>query len=88
MSFLYLFGKGTKISKYLIEHDKIYEAEITLGKKTETEDAEGEIIEETEVDIRNLEKAHVQTILENFIGKQKQIPPMYSAIKVKRKKAI
>ena len=41
-----LVGKGTKISKYLIEHDKIYEAKIKLGIKTDTLDREGKIIEE------------------------------------------
>lgn len=88
MSFLCLFGKGTKISKYLINHDKIYEAEIKLGIKTETEDAEGKIIEEKEVNIDNLKEEKVKKVLEKFLGKQKQLPPMYSAIKVKRQKII
>lgn len=66
----------------------MYIAEITLGVKTETEDAEGEVIEEKQVDIRNLEKVHIEAVLQKFIGKQEQIPPLYSAIKVKRKKAI
>lgn len=72
----------------MIEHDKIYEAEITLGVKTDTEDTEGEIIEEKEVDIENLSEEKVRDVLQTFIGKQKQTPPMYSAIKVKRKKII
>lgn len=84
MSFLCLFGKGTKISKYLIEHDKIYEAEITLGIKTDTEDREGKIIEEKEVDVKNLNEDKIKSVLKSFLGKQEQIPPMYSAIKVKR----
>ncbi|MCI8519289.1 MAG: hypothetical protein HFJ51_04275 [Clostridia bacterium] len=88
MSFLCLFGKGTKISKYLIEHDKIYEAEITLGVKTDTEDKEGKIIEEKRVDIKNLSEDRVEKALRTFIGKQSQMPPKYSAIKVNRKKAI
>lgn len=88
VSFLCLFGKGTKISKYLINHDKIYEAEIKLGIKTETEDAEGKIIEEKEVNIDNLKEEKVKKVLEKFLGKQKQLPPMYSAIKVKRQKII
>jgi len=84
VSFLCLFGKGTKISKYLIEHDKIYEAEITLGIKTDTEDREGKIIEEKEVDVKNLNEDKIKSVLKSFLGKQEQIPPMYSAIKVKR----
>lgn len=88
MSFLCLFGKGTKISKYLVEHDKIYEAEITLGIKTETEDKEGKIIEKKEVSLESLSEDKVRKILQTFLGKQLQIPPMYSAIKVKREEAI
>ena len=48
----------------------------------------GKIIEEKEVNIQNLQEEKVKKILTNFLGKQKQLPPMYSAIKVKRKKAI
>ena len=40
-----LVGKATKISKYLIEHDKTYIAELALGEKSSTGDIEGEIIE-------------------------------------------
>lgn len=88
MSFLYLFGKGTKISKYLVDHDKIYEVTIRLGIKTDTGDREGNIKEERQVDLSNLDEEHVREVLKTFIGRQKQKPPMYSAIKVKREKAI
>lgn len=84
MSFLYLFGKGTKISKYLVNHDKIYETTIKLGIKTDTGDKEGNIVEEKQVLDESLEKERVLEVLENFIGESKQVPPMYSAIKVKR----
>ena len=87
-SFLCLFGKGTKISKYLIEHDKIYEATIKFGIKTDTGDREGKIVEEKETKIDNLEEKKVDMVLQKFKGKQIQIPPMYSAIKVNRKKTI
>ena len=81
-----LIGKGTLISKYLINHDKIYEVELQLGVKTDTLDEEGKIIEEKEVPEEILEKENVQKILKTFLGKQKQVPPIYSAIKVKGKK--
>ena len=68
----------------MIEHDKIYEAEITLGIKSDTEDREGKIIEEKEVDVKNLNEDKIKSVLKSFLGKQEQIPPMYSAIKVKR----
>ena len=77
-----LLNNGTKFSKYLIEHDKEYIATIKLGIKTDTADSEGIIIEDKKVG--NLE--NVQEVLNTFIGKQTQIPPMYSAIKVKGKK--
>ena len=44
-----LLGEGTKISKYLINHNKEYEAVIQLGKKTTTADVEGDIVEEKDV---------------------------------------
>lgn len=81
-----LVGKGTKLSQYLINHDKEYEVELKLGIKTDTADSEGKILEEKEVMGSILEKENLQTILESFIGKQKQVPPMYSAIKVNGKK--
>ena len=81
-----LIGKGTACSKYLINHDKKYEVIIQLGQKTNTADSEGTIIQEKNVDIKKLEKAELEKILKEFLGKQKQIPPMYSAIKVNGKK--
>ncbi len=80
-----LIGKGTKFSKYLINHDKIYEAQIELGKKTDTADIEGKIIEKKNVDTEYI-KQNLTNVLEGFIGKQEQIPPMYSAIKKNGKK--
>ena len=79
-------GKGTKISKYLINHDKIYEAEIKLGEKTDTLDREGEILESRVVEKKILEKENIEKALKKFIGKQEQIPPIYSAIKINGKK--
>ena len=81
-----LVGKGTKLSQYLINHDKEYEVELKLGIKTDTADLEGKIIDEKEVEEGLLEKEKVLDVLNGFIGKQKQVPPMYSAIKVNGKK--
>ena len=81
-----LIGKGTKLSKYLINHDKSYEVVLKLGQRTTTADSEGEIIEEKEIDSDLLKKENVIKILKSFKGKQKQIPPIYSAIKVNGKK--
>lgn len=81
-----LIGEATKLSKYLIEHDKEYEVILQLGIKTDTADSEGIIIEKKPILEEVLQKENVELILQSFLGKQKQIPPMYSAIKVKGKK--
>lgn len=80
-----LVGKATKISKYLIEHDKTYIATIKLGEKTDTGDSEGQVIEEKLVPT-DLKKEDINNALQSFLGKQKQVPPMYSAIKINGKK--
>lgn len=81
-----LVGKGTLVSKYLINHDKKYIATLQLGIKTDTADSEGKIIEEQPVDIEKLTENYICNVFKTFIGKQEQIPPMYSAIKVHGKK--
>ena len=81
-----LVGKGTQISKYLINHDKTYEAVLQLGEKRDTADIEGNVLEVKEVQVSSLEKSNVERILKQLIGKQEQIPPIYSAIKVNGKK--
>lgn len=81
-----LIGQGTKLSYYLINHDKEYEVTLQLGIKTDTADGEGKVVEEQNVDKAILEESNVETILKSFIGKQLQTPPMYSAIKLNGKK--
>lgn len=81
-----LIGKGTLCSKYLINHDKIYEVQLTLGVKTDTADSEGSIIEEKKIPKEAFQEERIEEVLETFLGKQEQMPPMYSAIKVKGKK--
>lgn len=81
-----LVGQGTKLSAYLIEHDKEYIATLKLGEKRDTADSKGAIIEERQIDYSVLQKENVEKILQSFIGKQEQIPPMYSAIKINGKK--
>lgn len=81
-----LIGKGTLCSKYLINHDKKYKVTLKLGKKTSTGDEEGEIIEEQNINEQILEQTNIEETLKKFIGEQEQIPPIYSAIKVKGKK--
>lgn len=79
-----LIGEATKLSDYLIEHDKEYIVELELGIKTDTGDIEGKVIEKRE--LKKIEIEEIEKILNTFIGESNQIPPMYSAIKVNGKK--
>ena len=81
-----LIGKGTLCSKYLMNHDKTYKVLLKLGVKKSTGDEEGEIIQEETVAEEILDERNVKTVLNSFLGEQMQIPPIYSAIKVKGKK--
>lgn len=81
-----LIGKGTLCSKYLINHDKKYIVNLALGQKTETADLEGKIIEEKKIPDKSLTQNEIEKVLKSFIGKQQQMPPIYSAIKVNGKK--
>lgn len=76
-------GKGTRISEYLLNVEKEYIVELTLGLATDTQDSEGKILNYSnkEVSIQDIYRA-----FDNFKGEIEQIPPMYSAIKVKGKK--
>ena len=79
-----LIGKATKISKYLMEHDKTYIATLKLGEKTDTGDITGNIIEKK--DVKSYTKNEIESVLNSFIGESIQTPSIYSAIKVNGKK--
>ena len=81
-----LIGYGTLLSKYLVSHDKTYIAKVKLGVKTDTADLEGEVIEKETIEDSFFEEKKIKEVLNSFVGKQKQTPPMYSAIKIKGKK--
>lgn len=76
-------GNATKVCDMLTESDKEYRAVLLLGIKTDTQDITGQIIEKKEVKAGEKE---VRDVIESFTGKQLQIPPMYSALKVNGKK--
>lgn len=81
-----LLNNYTKLSKYLIEHDKKYLATITLGEEKDTKDSEGKTIKTKNINFEKLNKENIELVLSSFLGEQKQIPPIYSAIKVNGKK--
>lgn len=81
-----LIDKATKLSKYFVEHDKTYDAEITLGIETDSLDITGKVTSRKSVEGINALK--VSEVLKSFIGKQKQMPPIFSAIKKDGKKLV
>lgn len=76
-------GCATKLCDMLTDTTKVYEAELLLGVVTDTQDTSGAVLEEKEVSVTEDE---VKAVIASFIGEQKQIPPMYSALKVDGKK--
>ena len=72
------FGQATKVSEYLLDSHKKYRTVIRLGETTDTLDSEGEVLETRPV---NITEAQIEAALDQFRGKIKQVPPMYSALK-------
>ncbi len=86
-----LVGNTCKLSKYLMEHDKIYLVEMKFGYNTETLDIEGEILEEDKSFRENniVDNKFFDMIIiamKKELGTKKQIPPIYSAKKLNGKK--
>jgi len=75
-----LVGKATRVSQYLTSLDKEYEGTIELGKVTDTQDAEGEVLET--IPVPAFTEAEIRAAVASFLGDQYQTPPMYSAVKV------
>ena len=75
-------NRATKFASLLLQSEKSYRAEVTLGIQTDTDDAEGEAISSKEVDISELE---IKETLLTFLGASYQLPPDYSALKHKGK---
>ena len=76
-------GKSTKSIQHFMGGDKGYMAEMTLGITTDTLDAEGKVTQISNVEYRI---SNVEAALKKFIGEIEQVPPMYSAVKVKGKR--
>ena len=73
------FGEATKFSQYLLDASKAYDTTVCLGMATDTGDAEGEVLQES--DASALDEATLHQALEPFRGDIAQLPPMYSALK-------
>ena len=77
-------GKATKTVKYIMDGMKKYSFTIKWGISTDTQDAEGTIVSKSN---KKLDKIKLDSVLKNFIGEKNQIPPKFSAVKVKGKRA-
>ncbi|MDK2990963.1 MAG: tRNA pseudouridine55 synthase [Clostridiales bacterium] len=71
-------GKATRVAQYIVDGEKVYIAEMTLGIVTDTQDASGQVIEQRPI---NVDVNDIYDAVYSFKGKQQQVPPMYSAIK-------
>lgn len=74
-------GEATKLSDYVMDEDKVYEVSGKLGERTNTLDAEGDIIETKDLGDIKLDKAKLELVLDDFRGWIEQLPPMHSAVK-------
>ena len=75
-------NRATRFSSFFLESDKSYIAGITLGSKTDTDDAMGQVIESSEIIPREKD---INEALESFIGESMQVAPFFSALKFKGK---
>ena len=76
-------GRATKKLTQLINDDKVYRVQCLLGIKTDSYDVTGKVLEEK--DATRLLESDIVSVLKGFVGSQKQIPPMFSAKKMKGK---
>ncbi|NLG99490.1 MAG: tRNA pseudouridine(55) synthase TruB [Chloroflexi bacterium] len=80
-----LIGPAVRLSEYVSASDKRYQAVLRLGATTDTYDADGRIISTSPVD--EITESQFEEALESFIGEIEQVPPPYSAVKIKGRKA-
>ncbi len=78
-------GKSTRLSEYLLNSDKVYMCEATLGIRTDTYDSYGAIVHRDR-HLKKIDESVVKSVLKSFLGESLQAPPMYSALKINGKK--
>lgn len=78
-------GRATKLADYIMNSGKTYEGEVTLGASTTTEDASGEVVEQTTVRAA-ISRKEILQVLQSLTGHITQTPPMFSAVKVNGKR--
>jgi len=81
-----LVGPAVRLSEYVSASDKRYQATIHLGSSTDTYDADGTINSPT-ISVESITEEQFNETLQRFVGTIEQVPPPYSAVKVKGRKA-
>lgn len=79
---LLCIGGATRMARFLQGHDKVYEGTVRLGWATDTYDAQGQPVAEPQ-EVPPLRRADVEEALSRFVGETRQVPPVYSAKKVR-----
>lgn len=80
-----LLGQGTKLSPYLMAGEKVYRATMRLGIETDTQDLTGHVVQTRPVP--EFESKTIQKKASEFVGEIEQVPPIFSAVKYKGKRA-
>ncbi|RBP97534.1 tRNA pseudouridine(55) synthase TruB [Bifidobacterium aemilianum] len=89
------FGHATRLLNYIVDHSKSYQATIRLGQATSTDDADGEVIAQSDQELEqvrarlgSLTQGHIKAVIEgSFTGLIQQVPSSFSAIKIKGQRA-
>ena len=75
-----LVGRATRVAEYLLDWDKEYRAVLRLGETTDTQDATGKVL--MQADPSGVREEALREVVGRFRGPQRQVPPMYSAVKI------
>ena len=75
-----LIGRATRVAEYLLDWDKEYRAVLRLGETTDTQDATGKVL--AQADPSMIGEEALCEMVGRFRGPQRQVPPMYSAVKI------
>lgn len=73
-------GKATKVSRFLMAEEKSYRAVMKLGERTDTQDATGAVL--ASAPVGSIDRERIEAVCREFVGTIRQLPPMYSAVKV------
>lgn len=75
-----LVGRATRVAEYLLDWDKEYRAVLRLGETTDTQDATGKVLAQADPSV--VSEDALREVVGRFRGPQRQVPPMYSAVKI------